>query len=170
MTIGANSYGTVAGIAALTPRYANTGATFDASTKPTITYVEAFIDQVSGIVNSYLAQNGFSIPVTQADVKLALTMFVQEEVAAIVEGINGSGRFGPTTKSPGKRGRFAVITEDVAAFIEGNAYGFELLGATRSKGIMSGAAYRDVDEGGNDVIPIFQRGAFENSFKDWDPS
>ena len=168
MSVGANSYGTAAGVAGLTPRYANTSATFDGTTRPTLTQVEAYIDQVSGIVNSYLAQEGFSVPITQADVTLALTMFVQEEVAAIVEGINNAGRFGPTTKAPGKRGRFAVITEDVKAFVEGNAYGFNLLGATRTKSALSGIAYRDADESGDDVTPLFERKAFGDVSKEWD--
>lgn len=168
MAIGANSYGTAAGIGGLTPRYANTGGTFDTSTRPTLAQVEASIDQVSGIVNSYLAQAGFTVPVTQADVKLALTLFVQEEVAAIVEGINGSGRFGPTTSAPGKRGRFAVLTEDARAFIEGQAFGFELLGAARKSGIADGIAFRETDQSGNAVAPIFERKAFGNDFTEWD--
>jgi hypothetical protein len=152
----------------LTPRIANTAGTFDTTTRPTLAQVEAHIDQISGIVNSYLAQAGFAVPVTQADVKLALTMFVQEEVAAMAEGVNGQGRFGPTTKTPGKRGRFAVITEDVKAFIEGQAYGFQLLGATQTTSIMSGVAFRDADESGNSIAPIFERKAYGNTFKEWD--
>jgi hypothetical protein len=131
MTISVRSYGTTGGVSALTPRYATSGGVFDGTTRPTITIVEAQIDQISGLANSILSQAGFKIPVSQADCKLALDIFVNEEVAAIVEGINGSGRFGPTTKEPG-RSRFQLIMDDLKSFIEANAQGFENLGAERS--------------------------------------
>jgi hypothetical protein len=136
MTIGANSYGTTGGVSALTPRYATSGGVFDTTTRPTIATVEAQIDQISGLCNSILAQAGFKVPITQADCKLAIDIFVNEEVAAIVEGINGSGRFGPTTKEPGKS-RFALIMDDLQAFVTANAGGFENMGATRSSDTMT---------------------------------
>ena len=131
MTISANSYGTTGGVSALTPRYATSGGVFDTTTRPTLATDEAQIDQISGLANSILAQAGFVIPVSQASCKLALDIFVNEEVAAIVEGINGSGRFGPTTKEPG-RSRFALIMDDLKAFVTANAGGFENLGAART--------------------------------------
>src|SRR5688572_23351036 len=131
MAISANSYSSTAAVAALTPRYANTSGLFDTTTRPTLASVEALIDEVSGLANSMLASAGFVTPITQAFAKLALDIFVKEEVGAIVEGINGSGRFGPTTKEPG-RSRFRIITDDLKIFIESNAQGFQNLGATRS--------------------------------------
>jgi hypothetical protein len=170
MTLGANSYGTTGDVAALTPRYANTSGVFDANTRPTLTQVERQMDLVSGLVNALLAEAGFTIPVTQADVVLSLAFFVEQETAAIVEGINGSGRFGPTTKSEGGKGRFALIMDDVKAFIEANTVGFERLGAARNYSATSGLAYRDTDERGNPMFPLFQRAAFGDEFfqHDWD--
>lgn len=127
MTIASNSYGSTSGVAVLVPRYANGSFVFDGTTRPTITTVESQIDQISGLANSILANAGFITPVSQADAKLALDIFVNEEVAAIVEGINGSGRFGPTTKEPG-RSRFVLIMDDLKTFIEANRQGFVNLG------------------------------------------
>ena len=127
MTIAANSYGSTSDVAALTPRYANNSAVFDTTTRPTLLTVEAQINQVSALANSILAQAGFITPVSQTDAKLALDIFVNEEVAAIVEGINGSGRFGPTTKEPG-RSRFTLIMDDLKSFVQGNKQGFINLG------------------------------------------
>jgi hypothetical protein len=104
MAIGANSYGDTTEIIAIVPRYGNDGV-FDATTRPTMNQVESIVDQVSGVVNTILAAQGFAIPISQATAKLMLDFFVNEEVAAIVEGINGSGRFGPTAKRPGGEGR-----------------------------------------------------------------
>jgi hypothetical protein len=153
VTIGANSYGSTGGVSALTPRYATSGGVFDGTTRPTITTVEAQIDQVSALANSILAQAGFKTPVSQADCKLALDIFINEEVAAIVEGINGSGRFGPTTKEPG-RSRFALIMDDMKDFVEANAGGFENLGAERSKDTLS-IGYSDAE-----YEPLFTRDQF----------
>lgn len=169
MAILANSYGDTGEIAALVPRYGNGSGIFDATTRPTLLQVESLTDQVSAVMNSILAGAGFSIPVSDADAKLMLDLFVNQEVAALAEGINGSGRFGPT--GGGKQGtgsRFALILTDVQAFVKANATGLERLGATRTYDPIAGISFRSVDEGGSDTAPIFQRSAFGNVFEDWD--
>lgn len=163
MPVSANSYGTAAGVGALIPRYATAaGVTFDTTTRPTLAQVENLVDQVSGLVNSVLAQQGFTTPVSQASVVLALTGFVQEYTATIAEGINGNG--------PNKTQRvtYKQMLEDVTAFIVGNTVGFERLGATRTYTATSGLGYRDTDQAGDDVPPMFQRKAYGELFVDWD--
>lgn len=169
MAVGANSYCDAGLVASLVPRYADTSNVFTATTRPTITQVEKFIDEVSGILNSMLSSAGFQIPITQADVKLALSFFVSEEVAAICEGINGSGRFGPTANSPGKS-RFNEVMRDSAEFVKLNAIGFERLGATRVYSETAGIGFRENDNSGNPTFPLFQRNDFGKDayFKDDD--
>lgn len=168
MALDPNSYGTVTGVAALTPRNANSSGTFDATTRPALTRVEAFIDQVSAALNSILAQNGFVIPVTQASVVRMLNFFVEEEVASIVEGLNGFGRFGPNPERGGRPNMFSAVRKDVEAFVESNAVGMERLGATRNYSLTAGIAFRDTDESGASIEPLFQRKAFGNAVEDWD--
>ena len=168
MAINANSYGTLAGTGALVPKWSGGGSDFADATRPTATQVEAWIDQVSSILNGILSQFGFAIPVSQADAVRALTMFVEEEVASIVNGINGSGRFGPTAKGKTAGGRFRLILEDVKGYVEGMAIGLERLGASRTYNAMAGLDFRDTDESGSETHPIFQRKAFGDSFTDWD--
>ena len=168
MAIGANSYGDTGEIAALVPRYADPGGVFVATTRPTLLQVESIVDQVSAIVNSMMAQQGFDVPVTQADAKLMLDYFVNEEVASIVEGINGSGRFGPSVKRRGASGRFALVVEDVQMFLETNAVGIERLGVTRTYDPIAGISFKGIDNSGNDTIPLFQVKAFGNRVIDWD--
>jgi len=167
MTILDNSYGSTGGVAALTPRYANGSGVYDATTRPTLTQVEGFIDQVSALINVMLAREGFDIPITNADALLMLAMFVNEEVAQICEGINGSGRFGPGQKQIGQS-RYKLITADVQEFIDANAEGIEALGASRATSDVGAVGFRDEDERGNATAPIFQRSAYGNTFKDWD--
>lgn len=160
MAIGANSYGSVAGVAALTPRFS--GTDFAATTRPTLAQVESWINQVSGMLNSVLSEAGFDIPVSQADAKLMLDAFTNEEVAAMVEGVNGAGRFGPAAagKSSRRKGHFAMILEDARAFIEVHALGIERLGATRTYSQTAGLGFRDTDASGDETHPLFQREDF----------
>jgi len=166
MTVSANSYGSAPGVASYVPRYANGSATFDTNTRPKLAQIESFINQISSLVNAILASNGFHIPITQADVVSAITIFVEQEVAAIAEGINGSGRFGPTTKTP-SRSRFAIIMDDINAFILEHADGFANLGAERDQPTGMEILTRSVDAAGKESFPIFQRGAFGNVFENW---
>ena len=157
------AYGTTAGVAALTPRYANGSGDFDATTRPTAAQVTTFLSQVSNLLDSIMSEYGFDVPVTDAEVVEILTLFTQDEVAAIAEGINGSGRFGPTTKGPGQS-RFQLITEDVQAFVESNATGMERMGASRTQQV--NILYRNTDEAGLNPTPIFGRRDYGESYTD----
>lgn len=168
MSVDANSYGTLEGVGALVPNWSGGGSDFANTTRPTATQVETWIDQVSAILNGILSQFGFAIPVTQEDAVRALTMFVEEEVAAFVNGVNKSGRFGPTAKGKTVGGRFRLVLEDVKGYVEAMAVGLERLGASRTYNAVAGLDFRDTDESGNPTHPIFQRAAVGNSFIDWD--
>jgi hypothetical protein len=170
MALDANSYGDTSEIAAQVPKHAGTAGTFSTTTRPTLLGLESIVDQLSAIINAMLADAGFQIPISQADAKLMLDMFVNQEAAEIVRGINGYGRFGPT---PGKQkpiGWWAVMSGDVEAFINKFMAGIERLGATRTYSQTAGLATRGTDERGNDTFPIFQRDGFGNVFTDWDSS
>lgn len=168
-TITTGSYGAVAQVAALVPKHANRAGTFDDTTRPSGTYLATLIDQVSALLNSILAENGFSIPVTDTSVKPMLDLFVNQEVAAIVEGINGSGRYGATTgeRKGGTKGRFEIMLDSVKAFVAGNKIGMERLGADRSYSTASSIIFRSSDEQGDDVDPLFQRKMFGEVSRDW---
>lgn len=171
MAIGANSYGDTGEVAKMEPRYANSSFLFDGTTRPTLATVESFTDQVSSIINIMLAGNGFSIPVSQTDALGALDLFVNMEVSSIVEGINGSGKFGPSGKKGGNKGRWAVLYEDVAGFLKGFSNGLESLGVTRSgAATLSGLGFMETDNQGDAVFPVRTRQEFNNTFKEWDPA
>ncbi len=166
MTIGSRSYGSTDEIGDNCPKWATaTSNTFDASTNPTLLHVESQVNRISDILNAILAQNGFDTPVTNATVVSALGQFVNDEVSAIVYGIRGSGRFGPTGKSPGQS-RFVIIFDDAQNFIENMAEGFEALGAARPRSNTFQSS--DTDASGDDVVPLFQVEQFGNVVQDWD--
>jgi hypothetical protein len=123
-------YGTVEDVASLTPRYASSDGNFNGTTRPSYAAVTTFLEQVSAMVNSILAEEGFTVPITNSSVTPMLDAFVNQEVAELVEGVNGSGRFGPKTDG-GEHGRFSVVNADVRGFIKGNRVGIERMGATK---------------------------------------
>lgn len=168
MTVNVNSYGSLEGTGALVPKWSGGGSDFSTTTRPTAAQVEIWIDQVSSILNGILSTAGFAIPVSQADAVRALTMFVEEEVAAFVNGVSGSGRFGPTAKGKTVGGRFRLVLEDVKGYVEAMAVGLERLGASRTYNAMAGLDYRDTDESGEATFPLFQRERFGETFADMD--
>lgn len=170
MAVSANSYGTSADVAALVPRYATESGDFNVNTNPTKTRVEGLIDNVSAMANGCMANLGFSIPVTDADVVLILKQLVSETVAVLVEGIRGTGRYAPSSKAIQNRGVMTVVYQDICQTLESMAFGLEQLGADRSLDEAASIGFRGFDERGNATSPIFQRGAFGNTFKDWDSS
>lgn len=132
MAIGANSYGDVAGVEALARKYTSpTSGTFGSSTKPTATQVEGFIDDVSGLVNVMLAEQGYDIPVVNADGALALDGFVNQIAAALCEAANSSGRF--FSEETAEESTFNLIRKEAEVFIVQHAQGFEDLGAARTR-------------------------------------
>ena len=146
MAINANSYGTVLQVAALAPLYATSpNGTFSSSTRPTLTQVETFIDQVSATLNLLLAAQGFDIPVTQADAVMALAGFVVLEVVSLVEYANGAGPFIVEASQLRASTPSRIILKDAEAFIAAHAVGLEALGVTRSRSLAFGLDAEDID-------------------------
>ena len=167
MSTGANSYGTAADVAALTPRFTATGS-YSTSTKPTLAQVEGWIDQVSATLNILLAEERFSVPVTQADCVLSLKSFVCTQVADLANYANSAGRFFQNQQF--QTGPWQAIQKEAAEFIGKHAAGFENLGATRTRPGLVGLDANLTDNSGADIVPIFSRKQFRTTNTDWDPA
>lgn len=169
MAIGANSYGSTDEVGALTPLYATaTGVIYSTTTRPTLAQVEKFVDRVSGILNVLLAEAGFKVPVSQADAKLALDEFVVAQVVELCHAANGAGPYAPGSEEMRAGSPFRTIEREAAEFIGKHAAGFAALGATRSRVLAYGLQCRTEDDGGDGIVPIFQRKMMGNEIVDWD--
>lgn len=166
MAIGANSYGSVAEVAAMTARYL-IGGTYTTATRPTLAQVEKFIDNASSTLNVMLAKAGFSVPIVQADAKAACGEIVVECVVDMCHAANSTGRFFTDRALERGMNPMKAIREDIADWVESQAPGLEALGATRDTSQLGGIAYRGTDENGDEIFPIFQRGGFSNKFDNW---
>lgn len=104
MAVASDSYGTAAGVAALVPMHGTASTTFDASTSPTITTVEGWIDDLSDVINTILDDYGYDVPATG---RLAtwLKLFVQQEVAAQIRALYQRTRRGPNEDEEQERYR-----------------------------------------------------------------
>ncbi len=91
-----------------------------------------------------------------------------EVVADLCHAANSTGRF--FTKAALERGvsPMRAIRKELAEWVEDQADGLELLGATRTRSLTAGILCRDTDEAGDATFPIFQRDGFNNKFTDWD--
>lgn len=122
-------YGSLTDIAAIVPRYANEAGEFTTQTRPTEAQVTTHLTQICAMLNGVLADEGFSTPITESDVTPMLDAFVNQEVAEIVEGVNGSGRFGSRDDNS-TSSRFSIINADIRAFISMTRTGLARMGAT----------------------------------------
>lgn len=165
MAIDANSYGTVEQVAALVPMYSISGD-FTVATNPTEAQVEAWIDQISDVMNTYLSEAGFTIPLTVATNTAAL--FVTGAAADMCHYVNNAGRFYTERALEIGFNPIQVISKEIARWVEQHAEGLENRGEARTKGGLSDIGYRGTDESGDEITPIFQRKGFGNRFDNFD--
>jgi len=167
MAIGANSYGSVAEVETLTQQYTAHGV-YTAATRPTLTQVEKFIDRVSGMVNLVLAREGFAVPVSQADAKLALDELATEQAAFLCHEANRAGPYAPGSETLRGGSPFEVIRREIEGGIGKNGAGLAALGATRSRALTYGLQCRTETDDGETIEPVFQREMMGNEIVDWD--
>ena len=169
MPVNLNSYGTVADVAALTRRYTTNGA-YDISTNPALSTVEGWIDRVSATLDILLAEAGFVIPVTQATAKSSLAGIVVEAVADLCHAANTAGRF--FTERMLERGKspMQIIRTEMADWVQEHATGLEAVGVPKGGGAAGSGRilFRDGDESGKQVDPLFQRKGYGEASRNWD--
>lgn len=126
MPLNGNSYSSVAEVLALTRLYLGGQSTFNSTTRPTLTEVESFIDDVSGELNLALGNAGFTIPITQNDAKSACDNWVKVKAAAFVEASRPTAAFGKDTNP--RASLLAKMNASAAAWVKENMKGFAVLG------------------------------------------
>lgn len=124
------TYGSAAGVAAYTPRYLNESAAFDAETRPTLTQVTTWLDEVSSIIDH--AAGAASIDVNDSNLSGMLDAFTNAQVAELVLGVNGAGRYGPTENRGSSLGSwFKVVTKEATDFFKANSTESNHVGVTK---------------------------------------
>ncbi len=129
MALAADTYSTVAAVEAEERTYTNDAGAFDTTTFPTLATVETFMDELSVILDVQLANEGFSVPVTDARAVLACNRFVKDQTAKMVRAVNiGRSRGARRINLPQE----GTLMERAAEWVQANARGLEAMGAGRS--------------------------------------
>jgi hypothetical protein len=158
------AYGTTGGVAALTKRYTNSGAVFDATTNPTVTTVTAWLAEISAMVNIAMASSGFAVPIVDADITPALDGLVNALTADLVHAANSTGRFFSERALENGVSPIKAINKDVWGWLEVNIAGLSASGAVRVLSDAGQIAYRETDDSGTEIDPLFSR----NRFGSWE--
>ena len=156
MAIGANSYGSVSGVAAFCTVYTASGS-FTTATIPTLANVESMIDQTSALLNTSLAAQGFSVPIAQADAKLACDSIVNQLVSDLAHAANSAGRFFSERSLTGGLSIWAQVRKEIDEWVSMSTTGLSALGASRRVSSALSVGYRATDDNGNTVSPLFDR-------------
>lgn len=150
-------YCTVEDVSALTKMWTTDGL-YTENTNPMRTEVESWIEQVSAMVDLALAQEGFSVPVTETTSLASIKPTVSAIVADLCHAANSSGRF--FTQAALERGTspMFVVRREINDWVAVMASGFEQLGATRGESKQDTIGYSAFDDSGNAIEPMFRRG------------
>jgi hypothetical protein len=161
MALDANTYGSVAGVAAYVRRLANSSSTFDANTRPTLTEVEAFLDQCSDVLNGWLARAGYVIPATNATAVSVLSRYANIGAAGHAELSQRAGGYDAEDENR-RENKFLDMFALAEDYITSGA--LAALGATivtdSHPSPVSGFRVGGVTVGGMALRPMFRRTSF----------
>jgi hypothetical protein len=153
------SYGSVAGVEAYVRHIA--GAAFSVSTKPTLTEVQAFLDQRSAILDGWLAQQGYAVPVTQANALLVLANFANAGAACDVELTQRAAGYSPDDQNR-RENKFCAQFMKAEAYIESGALAALGVPTVGAPGPLAGLSVGGVTSGGLRLRPVFKRTSLGN--------
>ena len=135
------AYGTPAGVAAHAKTWTRGGSFYDAAdaegetpavapTKPTLTEVNTWLEQVSNLFDRALSNEGFVVPVTADKSESLITLEVERIVADLCDRVNGIGRL--VQDRVLHVGYMKVIGAEVRAWVREGITGFENDGVPRT--------------------------------------
>lgn len=132
-------YGTVAGVASYARIWTRGGDFFDASasplvapTKPTLSEVENWLDEISGAFDLAMQNQGFSVPVTTAapNAYKQLTMKVETLVSDLCAYANSMGRL--YTDRALERGSMNLVNKEIGDWVLSHITGLANDGVPRT--------------------------------------
>jgi len=131
------AYGSVGGVAGLARMWTDNGSFVDidvygeGGTNPTLATVTGWLDEVSGIMDVALANQGFATPITNVTALKAIAMLVNALVADLVNAANSSGRFFTERAVETGVSPLATIQRDVNAWVSDRTTALVNLGVPR---------------------------------------
>jgi len=132
------SYGSPSGVASYSRTWTRGGVFYDASgplplvapTKPTLTEVERWLEQVSAMFDTALSNAGFTTPIVATNSLNAITMKVETLVGDLVAYANGLGRL--YTDRALERGSMNLLNKEIIDWVNGMIQGLVNDGVPRT--------------------------------------
>lgn len=149
-------YGSVAGVAAYVRHMQ-----FDASGNPTTSDVEGFLAQQSAVLNGWLAREGYTTPVTQADAVLVLARFANLGAAGLCELTQRSAGY-TVDNDDAREAQFLKQFGQAEAYIKSGALAALGVAQARSPQPFYGLSVGGRTNSGGYLQPIFTRTSFGN--------
>lgn len=167
MALESWSYSSINEVRALTRRVLDGSGTFDATSRPTLSEVENFINYASAQLNAALAAAGFTVPVTQATVLYELDAWVTAKAAMYVE-LTQPGA-GYSDEEGSRTAVFNNLAQMAAEYVKANMTGWQELGAAYTSNTSAGLeftalykrAYRTDPDNTTREQPLFRRRQFD---------
>jgi len=130
-------YGSAAGVAAHNAQWTNNGewldddGIYETATDPSLSQVEAWLEQVSNSVDVRLADAGFDTPVTLEVVVSELTLLVEGIVSDLADYSHRSGRFFSKQALEAGTSPYLTIDKELSDWVARRSIGLENLGVPK---------------------------------------
>jgi len=129
------SYGLVANVEALAGIWTVNGLFLDVTacedaTNPSLTQVEAWIEQMSSVVDLAIATEGMATPLTDTTAVAAVSAIIEGVVADLCHAANRTGRFFTKTSIENGVSPVRAVTKELNDWVANNAVGLRTLGVT----------------------------------------
>jgi hypothetical protein len=152
MTLNANSYSSVAEVLAMTRHMLDGAPTFDEATRPSLTEVEGFIDQISAELNDAIRACGLAIPIAAAGPKMSCDLWVRVRAAAMVELTQRGTGFDGSEDSRYKA-LWDLLNEDPFAWVEKRCQSWSDQGVTMTEAASGALTYTALNSHDNRSDP-----------------
>lgn len=125
------AYGSASGVAALSSQWTNDDGEFDVSTRPTLAQIEDFLDQVSQLMDTALADEGFVTPITIAAVLGEIGLLVNGVVKDLADYSHSTGRFFAEKTLETGMSPFMTVDKELHEWVKRKVVGLETQGCLR---------------------------------------
>lgn len=153
-------YGTVEGTAKYVRHLTQNGG-FGPTTKPTIDEVGEMLDESCAILNGWLSQYNYTVPVTATRAAAALSRYANLGAAGLAELAQRSAGYSETDQNR-RENKFLAEFYKAEAFIASGALDGLGTAPTTTPRPLAGFAVGGVTSGGLRLRPMFKRTSFGN--------
>jgi hypothetical protein len=156
-----SDYGTAAGVAKYVRHMTNAGA-FDTTTKPTLAQVTEMLDESCALLNGWLAQYNYGVPVVASRAVAILSRYANLGAAGLAELSQRSAGYSETDENR-RENKFLAEFYKAEQFIADGTLDGLGVPTTAPPSALSGFNVGGLTTGGQGLRPIFSRTMFGNN-------